>query len=242
MLQQTQGIVLKTFKYSETSLIVRIYTEKKGIQSYMINRVRHKQAKIKPALLQSLSLLDMVVYHRQNKKIQRIKEIKLAYIFTTIPFDTVRSSIALFITEILYKTIKEEEANTTQFEFLQSFIQYLDLTKQPIGNLHLWFMLHWSAFLGFLPQNNFEHTSNVFFAIEEGIFCSRRSKKKIYVDAILSEKLSKLLSTSLQNLHQVVLTRQERQQLLQALILFYQTHIEGFGNVQSVKILQVILS
>ena len=162
MLQQTQGIVFKTFKYSETSLIVRIYTEKLGMQSYMVNRVRHKQAKIKPALLQSLSILDMEVYHRQNKKIQRIKELKLAYIFSAIPFDTVRSSIALFITEILYKTVKEEEANAVQFEFLLSFIQYLDLTKLPIGNLHLWFMLHWSAFLGFLPQNNFGTNKNVF--------------------------------------------------------------------------------
>ena len=97
MLQQTQGIVLKTFKYSETSLIVRIYTEKLGLQSYLINRVRHKKAKIKPALLQGLSVLDMVVYHRQNKNIQHIKELKLAYVFSAIPFDTVRSSIALFI-------------------------------------------------------------------------------------------------------------------------------------------------
>ena len=177
MLQQTRGIVFKTFKYSETSLIVRIYTEKLGIQSYMINRVRHKQAKTKPALLQGLSVLDMVVYHRQNKKIQHIKELKLSYVFSAIPFDIVRSSIALFITEILYKTVKEEEANTAQFEFLVSFIQYLDLTKLPTGNLHLWFMLHWSAFLGFLPQNNFEHHTSAFFDIASGKFCLKMSKK-----------------------------------------------------------------
>ena len=242
MLQQTQGIVLKTFKYSETSLIVRIYTEKLGLQSYLINRVRHKKAKIKPALLQGLSVLDMVVYHRQNKNIQHIKELKLAYVFSAIPFDTVRSSIALFITEILYKTIKEATVNTAQFEFLQSFIQYLDLTKLPVGNLHLWFMLHWSAFLGFFPQNNFEHKKHIFFNIKDGLFCTQKTSKKIYLDAALSEKLSVLLSISLQHLHQVTLSRLERQQLLQALILFYQTHIEGFDNVQSVKILQVILS
>src|SRR3990172_7140574 len=118
MIYKTRGIVLHHIKYSETSVIAKIYTELFGLQSYLINGVRSQKAKVKANLLQPLSLVDMIVYHKEKKGLQRIRDVSGNPPLSSIPYDFPKSSVALFIAEILYKSIREEEANTNMFEFI----------------------------------------------------------------------------------------------------------------------------
>ena len=242
MLYNTLGIVLKTVKYGETSLIAKVYTQQFGLQSYMINSVRTVNSKHKAALLQPLSLLDMVVYHKKNKNIQHLKELKPAYLFTRLPFDVVRSSLALFASEILHKTLKEEEPNEQQFKFIYQFILFLDQTPVSVANLHLVFLAELSTYIGFHPQNNFFYTNNSIFDLVEGVFTHRLPTHHHYIELPLSEIFSKLLQISVVKSHEIKLNKNTRRQLLHALLHYYNLHIENFGEIKSVHVLEEIFN
>ena len=111
MLHKTRGIVFKTTSYSENSVIVQVFTEKFGMQSYMVNGAKKPKAKISLNMLQSLSLLDMVVYYKNTGNVQRIKELKNSPVLQTIPYDIIKSSIALFLNEVLYRPTLSDMVN-----------------------------------------------------------------------------------------------------------------------------------
>src|ERR1700712_547186 len=108
MLHKTRGIVFKTTNYGESSVIVQVYTEKFGLQSYIINSVKKPRAKISRNMLQPLSLLDMVVYHKANGNINRVTELKNSPLLQYIPYDLIKTSIVLFLNEVLYKAVKHQ--------------------------------------------------------------------------------------------------------------------------------------
>lgn len=240
MLKTTRGIVFKTVNYSETSVIATIYTEQVGVQSYIINSVRTRKPRTKAALLQPLTLLDMVVYFRDNQKVQRTKELKLAFTFTSIPFHIGKSSLVLFIAEILFKTVKEHEPSPEQFDYIFEFIRFIDITAKPIANLHLVFLLQLSQFLGFHPQNNFSE-KNTLFSFQEGTFTAKRPPHNHYIELPISRLLSEAMNLGYAQIHTLKLTKGQRKVLLHGLIAYYRLHVEGFKNVQSLKVLEAVL-
>ncbi|MCH7535011.1 MAG: DNA repair protein RecO, partial [Bacteroidetes bacterium] len=161
MLYNTKGLVIKYIKYSETSIIATIYTEIFGMQSYFLNGVRSKKSKIKINALQPLSCLDLVVYHKENKNLNRIKELIL-HPYQSIPNNVYKTSMVFFIAEIIQKSVKEEEHNIDLFEFLESSIKLLDLQESNFSNFHLLFLIKLSRFLGFYPQGVFSEKSKYF--------------------------------------------------------------------------------
>ncbi len=241
MLHSTKGIVLKTFKYSESSVIAKVYTLQFGIQSYIVNGVRTtNKGKQKAALLQPLTLLDMVVYYRKNRNMQRIKEMKSNPTFQSIPFDIGKSSLALFSTELLYHTLKEEEENELLFNFIFDFVKNLDQTSDSIANLHLFFLLQLTGFLGFYPFNNYQTEKHNIFDLQEGIFTLQRPTHPYYLQEPLTSYLTKLLTISLEDAHLLKIGKSYRKELLDGLLQFYRLHIEGFKPLQSVRILQEV--
>ena len=151
MLYKTRGIVFKTTNYSESSVVVQVFTEKFGLQSYLINGIKKPKSKIKLNSLQPLHLLDMVVYHKSTGGIQRVSELRHQPVFLTIPYDIVKSSIVLFLNEVLYKSLKQHEADEVLFEFLFHAIEILDSVSVGLANFHLYFLLRLTRFLGFYP-------------------------------------------------------------------------------------------
>jgi len=151
MLHKTKGIVFRFTKYGETSIIVSIFTELFGLQSYIVNGVRTKSAKNKIALFQPLTLLDLVVYHRENADILRIKEVKCFYAYQTIHTDIRKSAIAMFLNEFVNKAVKDQSHAGEISEFLISSLISLDKVDSP-ENFHLIFLLKLSRYLGFGPQ------------------------------------------------------------------------------------------
>ena len=166
MLIKTRGIVFKSIKYSETSLIVDIYTEEKGLRKYLISGVRSKKAKTSAGLFQVMSLVDLVAYHRDDKDLTRIKEIKPSYVYQNIPFNLKRGAIGMFMAEIAQKSIRETEENPELFDFLFNSFRYLDQTKAPVANIHLHFLLELTLFLGII-LSGYYHPSSLFFDLKE---------------------------------------------------------------------------
>src|SRR5688572_1874591 len=153
MIHKTRGIVFRFTKYGETSIIVTIFTEVFGLQSYIVNGIRSKTAKNKIALYQPLTLLNLVVYHRENANIERIKEISCFYPYQSLTADIKKSTMAIFITELVNKTIKDESHVQEMFSFLADSFINIDQLSSGYENSHLIFMIKLSRYLGFGAQH-----------------------------------------------------------------------------------------
>jgi DNA repair protein RecO (recombination protein O) len=241
MLHKTPGIVLKTTNYAESSVVAKIYTEKFGLQSYMINGVKKPSAKIRMNMLQALSLLDMVVYHKQNGSIQRISEARATPLLQTIPYDIVKSSIGIFINEMLYKSLKQPAHEPQLFNFLQNAILFLDQTSTNCSNFSLVFLLKLTSFLGFNPDISFADTYG-YFDLLNGGFTNGLPVHPHYLDGKYIVDWVDLLHCSLSESHLLKLNALQRRFLLSKIILYYSLHIENFGIVNSHLVLEEILS
>ncbi|MFK8104202.1 MAG: DNA repair protein RecO [Saprospiraceae bacterium] len=239
MVIKTRGIILKTMKYSETSVITDIYTEEKGLQTYIISGVRSKKAKVNASLLQIMSLVEMVAYYRENKSLNRTKEIKAALVYSSIPFDIRKSAVGLFIAEIAQKTIQEAEENKRLFQFLFDIFEHLDQCTDSVANLPIYFMVGFSSFLGFLPGGNYDR--NTVFDLREGIFVPSSRDHLHCLPENLSGHLNEFLQSSLGEYHKINLTKTVRKDLLRELLKFYRFHIDSFPEINAHLILKEVL-
>ena len=136
----TKAIVLSALKYSESSLIVKCYTEKLGIKTYLIRGVlKNKKGSIKAAYFQPLTQLTLEANHKQKSNLHSLKEVHISHPYKSIHTDIVKQSIVLFLSEILSSSIQEEEENTVLFEYLETAFLWLD-AHDKIANFHLLFL------------------------------------------------------------------------------------------------------
>ena len=236
----TRGIVFRAMKYGETSVIADIFTEEKGLRSFIGGSVRTAKARMPYGLFQPMTVVDLVSYFRDDDEhLNRLKEMRAAEVFGAIPFDIRRGAVALFMAEICRKSIQSGEENPGLFAFLLDHLRWLDTTTQPIANLHLYFILHLSAFLGFQPQD--VPDGEVFFDLKEGTFSPTPPLHSLFLDPDQAMALLDLLHLPLEHCHEVALTRPERKALLSALLQFYQLHLPGFTGINTPDILEMVL-
>lgn len=245
MIHKTKGIVLRTVKYGETSVIVSIYTELFGIQSYIVNAVRKSSAKGhgKANLFQPSSILDLVVYQNDLHNLQRLKEFKWGYLYETVLFDIRKNAVALFMVELLQKTIKQPEPNAELYYFIEDAFTHLDKSNETIvANYPLFFALHLTFFFGFRISDNYSEQNNI-LDLQEGNFINGHPPHNYYLEGQLSYITSQLLKVRQPyELDQLRLNAEMRRALLQAYQDFYALHIADFGTMRSVPVLQEILS
>lgn len=241
MLHKTKGIVFHYIQYSETSIIVRIFTEEFGLQSYIVKGIRSRQSKTKLALFQPLNLLDLVVYHRENKSINHIREVKVAFPYHSIPISMVKRSILMYLEELLIKAIKEESSNKPLFEWLYHSLTWLDLSEKNLLNFHLIFTLQLTRLLGFYPKKQPGQVGE-FFDLREGHFTRNVPNHPEFIAGEMTGKLADLIGTTLENPANIQLGNSQRRQLLEVLITYYRLHIPTFGDMNSLKVLKEILA
>jgi DNA repair protein RecO (recombination protein O) len=240
MLIHTRGIVFRSLKYGETSVIADIFTEEKGLRSFIAGSVRKAKSSMSYGLFQPMTVVDLIGYFRDDlDHLNRLKEMRAAEVYSAIPFDIRRGAVALFMAEICRKSIHAGDENPELFEFLLDNLRWLDTTKQPLANLHLHFLLHLPAYLGFQPQ--YEQDGEVFFDLKEGVFSPVPPLHTLYLEPQQAMPLLDLLHTPLEQCHEIALTRPERKALLQGLLQFYQLHVPGFVEVNTPDILEMVM-
>lgn len=240
MLHKTRGIVLRTVNYSETSIITKIYTEEFGIQSYLIKGAKRKSASVKANLFQPLSLLNLVVYKKEKNKLQTLKEASVDIHFTSIPYDTAKTSILFFMNEVLLKCLQEEEANPELFSFLHESIQTLETTESNFSSFYLIFMVRLTRFLGFYPQGRFSE-STPFFDLQEGQFVGIEPLHPYFLNKENSMILGRVIVSNYYVMESLSLTGKERKNLLDILLRFYHLHLSNMSNFTSHKVLEQVL-
>jgi DNA repair protein RecO (recombination protein O) len=236
MLYKTKGIVLSQIKYGETSLIVQVYTENWGRQSYMVKGGRAKKSAMKSNLFRPFFLLDMEVYHREGKNIQSVKEVRLSENLNHLIFDVHKSTLVLFLAEVCSKVLREEEQNQELFVFLYNSIRYLDLTQESIRYFHLYFLCKLSRFLGFFPQLNWS-PEKTYFDLDNGFFVGEEVRHAHCLEKGLSERLNALFMTSIDRINSLRMNDQEVDLILRSILNFYALQIDGFSNLKSLSVL-----
>lgn len=240
MLHKTRGIVFKTTDYGETSVIVQVFTEKFGIQSYIVNGAKKPKAKIARNMLQPLHLLDMVVYHKSAGSVQRIKELKNSPVLQSVPYDVVKSSIALFLNEVLYKAVKQQSADEHLFEFAFNAIEWLDHQTVGVANFHLLFLIRLTRYLGFYPDRYLAGEAD-YFDMKNGVFSRFKPDTLLYLSPPNTQNFTALLQCSFENIHELKFNNDERRYLIQKLLEYYALHIESFGLIRSHEVLEEVL-
>lgn len=237
----TKGIVLRKVKYGESSLIVDILTEAQGKQTYIVNGVRSSRSKAKASLLNLGTILHLEAYHKPTSKINRIREFDLAVSFQRIPFDFVRGNIALFMCELLSRSIRGEEANSPLYEFAESCLCYLDGTEHIPANLHLVFVVRLADFLGIGIADSYDEDVP-FFDIQSGEFVPKHERLPYCLDEHTSRCISLLNEVAMENCQSIRLNHLQRNEIVQGLLQYYYWHIEGMGEVRSFAILRDVFA
>lgn len=231
MIEKTQGIILKTVKYRETSLILDILCEGLGISSFIINGVRTAKKNSKHQVCRIPNIVDIVFYAGgQNKGIKRISDIQFAHLYRDIPFSVHKISMALFMVELTRKCMKHNEGSNDVFLFVKERILHLDLINQHDPSFHILFMIDFAQLLGFGIQNNYSIT-RPYFNLAEGHFSQQLPNHHI-----TSERDSKLLASFINYDLKIEYNRADRNNLINLLLQFYRFHIDGFNEVRSFQV------
>lgn len=241
MLHKTKGIVLHTTDYSESSIIAKVFTEQFGLQSYLVNAVRSKKAKNKSSFFQPCTLADLIVYYKPEKGLQRISEINYSTQFKTIPYNIVKTTIALFITEVVYKSVREEETNPELFHFLETVLTFLDEHDISFANYPAFFLIQLSKYLGSFPENNFSE-NHPYFDLTEGRFINEIKLHAHTLSKPESQLLSKAIIIKFENFYEQTFSSAEKKQLLHNLVSYYHIHHTHGSKIKSHLILEEVLA
>lgn len=245
MTHRTKGIVLRTIKYGETSIITSVYTELFGIQSYIVKGVRQSGKKNagKAGYFQPSAMLEMEVYHNELKNLQFIKEYNWDYLYQSVLFDVVKNAVAQYVIELLQHSLKQPEANPELFYLVQDTLKQLDRGEGAlVANLPLYFTLHLGSELGFQLQGAYSQQTPV-LDLKEGNFASEIPLHPYYITGDLAAIASRINSINFYNdLETILLNRTIRQQLLQSFQQYIALHVNDFGELKSLEILSEVLS
>lgn len=237
MIQKAKSIALHTVRYGESSLIAYLYTEEFGRISVMVNGAYGKGKSAKKAIyFQPLNIIDVVYYPAKNHGLGRLKEVSVSTANTSLHLKPVKSAIGLFLGEIIYRAIREEESNTRLFRYLELSIQTLDIMEQGTANFHLIFLAHLTRYLGFYPNGNYsEHTP--YFDYKSGLFIGSEPAHPFFFAREHSQTLSAALGISYSNALQIHLNGKQRNEFLSHMLRFYTYHMETMQSLKSLEIL-----
>lgn len=233
MLIKTRAIVLHYVKYGESSLVVTLYTERYGRMTCMVSGIRSKKTHLSLTFFQPLTLLEAEIYYKSNREVHRLKELSCPFHYTSIPFSITKSTISLFLAEILWLTLREEEPNEGLFDFLFHAFQLLDSKDEGVANFHLLFLIHYSRYLGIFPAD-----------LESATDITRFTDMKIFrsLPGDTGRIFMEMLKTSLAHAEKISLNKANRLILLDALVNYYEQHLDGMGRIKSVAVLKEIFS
>ncbi len=243
MTHKTKGIVLRTTKYGETSVIVAMFTELFGIQTYMVNGVRSsKKSSSKANHFQPGAILDMIVYHNELHNMQRIKEFKWDFLYQQVLSDVIKNSIALYMVELLHKCLPQPEQNTDLFYFCEDALIQLDTANRAVtANYALYFALHLTHFFGFRMNDDHDENQHI-LDLQEGNFVTEQPAHGDFIDGENAVVISQLLKVMQPfELEDIKLNHDTRRILLLHFQTYFALHIPNFGIMKTLLILHEVL-
>lgn len=241
-METLRGIVLRTVKYGDNSMIVDLFTEGRGRLSFMASTSRTKRSVRNVSFWQPLSMVEFSVELRPNGgKLPRPNDVRTYYNYTDLPFSPVKSTLALFLAEFLSAALREEKENPSLYRYIESSLQWLDMVESAgaMANFHLAFLMHLSRFMGIYP--NLERPDH-YFDLLAGSYCDRQPPHAHFLQRQEAQALPVLFRMDYPTLHIFRFSRQERMRILQVLNEYYRLHVPNFPELKSLEVLQEFYS
>ena len=237
MLTKTQAIVLHALKYGETRLIVDLFTRDYGKLSFIVNIPKSQKAKVKRQYFQPLTMLEVEADVRQKVQLQKLKDVRLAVPYGSIPFEPHKLSVSLFVAEFLYHALRGEQQNAPLYDYVANSILWLDSQESRYANFHLVFLMRLSRFLGFYP--NLEHyQTGDYFDLRESVFTPQPPLHHDFLRPQEAEKMQVMMRMDFPTMHLYRLSHQERNRLLEVAMTYYRLHLPDFPEMKSIAVLQ----
>jgi DNA repair protein RecO (recombination protein O) len=241
MIEKTRAIVLHQIKYTDSGIVVQFYTRKFGRQSVLIKGMRKKKSGRHNVFFQPMFILDLVLYYKETREMQVIKEFSVSYTPADIYLNIKKSSVAIFMGEVLISVLREESPNEELFDFIEKSVVYFDSCKEGFANFHIAFLAGLSSYLGFEPGSK-TNINNKYFDMLNGIFVHEIPLHGYYASAEISEILASFFSSSYDNISNIILTGSVRNEVLEMLVRYYSLHLPGLKKIRSLEVLKEVFS
>jgi len=237
MIVNTKAIVFSSLKYGDSDLIVTCFTKSSGLKTYLLRKVfATKKGKLNPSYFQVLTLLEIVATHKNKGVLEYIKEVKVSHPYKSLHTQILKSSLAIFIAEILSNSITEEVEDKELFLFIENALIWLDTTTE-FANFHILFLLKLSQHLGFYPDTS--TVRNEYFNLMEGNFQEYNNGKYCESGQVIND-FKKFFGIDFEAISQIKLSKNQRSVLLNLLLNYYQLHLHGFKKSKSLVVLNQI--
>lgn len=241
MLEKSKAIVLHSIRQGESSLIVQCFTERWGRQSFLVKGARSSKRGSKANLFQPLFVLQLDIYFKASRDLQWIKEASLVNPLNSLQQDISKSAQAIFIAEILSRTLREEEQNMPLYTFLETSINYLDLLESASASFHLLFLFQFARHLGFGPHHNYSERRK-FFDLSHGTFTEVPGTSDLAREAELGIFWNTCFTNSYDQINTLVNNQSSRNIFLDSIIEFYDCHMSNLKQIKSLEILRTIFN
>lgn len=237
--QTTEAIILKAHKYGDSSLILNIYSRDFGLLSVMARGVQKSKGKFSSALFQPLNIVEIVFTENKKSDLKYLKEISLETIYKDIPNSFYKKTILIFINEILYKVLKEENANNELFDYIKQSLLLLDFQNEDFVDIHLFFLAGLTKLLGIAP--NFSQNGE-WFDLSEGMTLPFQPLHNYFLEKEEKVLFINTFQDFLNEYNPMNINYSQRINLLNALLLYYELHIPGMSNIKSISVLHEIIN
>ncbi len=241
MITKTRGIVLRSVRFGESSLIVDVLTKSSGRVSFMVHIPKTSKGKIKKQYFQPMTLLDFEYDFRQRSNLQRIKDVRVSLPYSSIPIDPAKSCISLFLSEFIYYATRNEQENPTLFTYISTSLEWLDNAYEDFANFHLVFMMRLGKFLGFHPfLENF--TPGCFFDLRNGCFTLSMPLHTDFLNAADAGHLYNLMRMNFDTMKLFKLSHDDRNRITEIVLRYYKLHLPNMPELQSFDILREVFA
>lgn len=237
MLQRYQGIVLCSFKYNDTKNIAHIFTRENGRMSFLIPVSRSKKKGAMSLLFQPFALVEIDAEVRPRASLHPVREARLWHVLSSLPYDPYKSGIAMFLSEFLFRALKEEGRDEALFSYLAGSIMWLDACEKSFSNFHLVFLIRLLMFLGLYP-NTEDYTQGAYFDLMNACFTMDKPFHGMFLHPEESARIVNLMRMKYDNMHLFTMNRMERNRCLDIINEYYRLHLPDFPELKSLPVLQ----
>ena len=241
MITKTRGIVLRSVRFGESSLIVDVLTKSSGRVSFMVHIPKTSKGKIKKQYFQPMTLLDFEYDFRQRSNLQRIKDVRVSLPYSSIPIDPAKSCISLFLSEFIYYATRNEQENPTLFTYISTSVEWLDNAYEDFANFHLVFMMRLGKFLGFHPFLE-DFTPGCFFDLRNGCFTLSMPLHTDFLNAADAGHLYNLMRMNFDTMKLFKLSHDDRNRITEIVLRYYKLHLPNMPELQSFDILREVFA
>lgn len=241
MITKTRGIVLRSVRFGESSLIVDVLTKSSGRVSFMVHIPKTSKGKIKKQYFQPMTLLDFEYDFRQRSNLQHIKDVRVSLPYSSIPIDPAKSCISLFLSEFIYYATRNEQENPTLFTYISTSLEWLDNAYEDFANFHLVFMMRLGKFLGFHPFLE-DFTPGCFFDLRNGCFTLSMPLHTDFLNAADAGHLYNLMRMNFDTMKLFKLSHDDRNRITEIVLRYYKLHLPNMPELQSFDILREVFA